>query len=137
MINFNLKKTSLLLATIVLAKLASAQGLPWISDPPAQTAPIQSAQPVQTQPLQDMAPQVATTTAPSTVTIPARTRCLSGTAGSGHYLETLYPVVQGTGVVIPARTLVQGIVESNERPRHLKRISEFRIHFTLLIGDLP
>jgi hypothetical protein len=57
----------------------------------------------------------------------------SGTAGSGLYLETLYPVVQGNGVVIPARTLVQGIVESDERPGHLKRTSEFRFRFTTLI----
>ena len=57
----------------------------------------------------------------------------SGTAGSGLYLETLYPVVQNNGVVIPARTLVQGIVESDERPGHLKRTSEFRFHFTTLI----
>jgi hypothetical protein len=57
----------------------------------------------------------------------------SGTAGSGLYLETLYPVVQGNGVVIPARTLVQGVVESSERPGHLKRASEFRFRFTTLI----
>jgi hypothetical protein len=57
----------------------------------------------------------------------------SGTAGSGLYLETLYPVVQSNGVVIPARTLVQGVVESDERPGHLKRTSEFRFRFTTLI----
>ncbi len=143
MIRLDLKKRSLLLATVMLAKLASAQGLPWLDDPPAQTALIQSAQPLQTQALKDMAPQVATTTAPSTVTIPAGTRVLmvlksplhttSGTAGSGLYLETLYPVVQGNGVVIPARTQVQGVVEANERPGHLKRTSELRFRFTTLI----
>jgi hypothetical protein len=57
----------------------------------------------------------------------------SGTAGSGLYLETLYPVVQANGVVIPAHTQVQGIVESDERPGHLKRTSEFRFRFTTLI----
>jgi hypothetical protein len=57
----------------------------------------------------------------------------SGTAGSGLYLETLYPVVQGNGVVIPARTQVQGVVQSDERPGHLKRTSEFRFRFTTLI----
>jgi hypothetical protein len=57
----------------------------------------------------------------------------SGTAGSGLYLETLYPVVQGNGVVIPSHTLVQGVVESDERPGHLKRTSEFRFRFTALI----
>jgi type IV secretion system protein VirB10 len=90
-----------------------------------------------------MAPQVATTTDPSTVTIPAGTRVMmvlksplhttSGTAGSGLYLETLFPVVQSNGVVIPAHTQVQGVVESDERPGHLKRTSEFRFRFTALI----
>jgi type IV secretion system protein VirB10 len=90
-----------------------------------------------------MAPQVATTTVPSTVTIPAGTRVMmvlksplhttSGTAGSGLYLETLFPVIQDNRVVIPARTQVQGVVEANERPGHVKRASEFRFRFTTLI----
>lgn len=138
MINLDAKRTSLLLAIVMLTKLASAQGLPWLEDPPAQ-ADLAS----QTQLPQTMAPQVATTTAPSTVTIPAGTRVMmvlksplhttSGTAGSGLYLETLYPVVQGNGVVIPAHTQVQGVVEMDERPGHLKRTSEFRFRFTSLI----
>ena len=143
MIRLDMKKRFLLLAIIMLAELASAQGLPWLDEPSAQTAVMQNESPDQTPLLQTMAPQVATTTAPSTVTIPAGTRVLmvlksplhttSGTAGSGLYLETLYPVVQGNGVVIPARTLVQGVVESDERPGHLKRTSEFRFRFTTLI----
>src|SRR6476469_6782811 len=137
------KKSLLLLAAVMLAKLSSAQGLPWIDDPPTQTDLMQSSPPDQTPVLKTMAPQVATTTAPSTVTIPAGTRVMmvlksplhttSGTAGSGLYLETLHPVVQGNGVVIPARTQVQGVVESDERPGHLKRTSEFRFRFTNLI----
>jgi hypothetical protein len=143
MIRLDLKKRSLLLAAIMLAKLASAQGLPWLDEPPAQTSPAQNAPLNQTPLVQAMAPQVATTTTPSTVTIPAGTRVLmvlksplhttSGTAGSGLYLETLYPVVQGNGVVIPARTQVQGVVEANERPGHVKRTSEFLFRFTTLI----
>lgn len=143
MIRLDTKKSSLLLATIMLAKLASPQAVPWFDDPPAQTGLVQEASPPQTQFPQTMAPQVATTTDPSTVTIPAGTRVLmvlksplhttSGTAGSGLYLETLYPVVQGNGVVIPAHTQVQGVVEANERPGHLKRTSEFRFRFTTLI----
>jgi hypothetical protein len=141
MIRLDAKKTSLFLASVMLAKFASAQGLPWLDDPPAQTSSSQNAKPDQL--LETMAPQVATTTDPSTVTIPAGTRVLmvlksplhttSGTAGSGLYLETLYPVVQGNGVVIPAHTQVQGIVESDERPGHLKRTSEFRFRFTTLV----
>ena len=143
MIRLDAKKSSLLLAIVMLAQLAPAQGLPWLDDSPAQTAFAQNTAVNQTPHFETMAPQVATTTAPSTVTIPAGTRVLmvlksplhttSGTAGSGLYLETIYPVVQGNGVVIPAHTLVQGVVESNERPGHLKRMSEFRFRFTSLI----
>jgi hypothetical protein len=42
-------------------------------------------------------------------------------------------VVQANGVVIPAHTQVQGVVESDERPGHLKRTSEFRFRFTTLV----
>jgi hypothetical protein len=143
MIRRDANKTSLLLAIILLARFASAQGLPWLDDPPAQNSLVENVPPNQTQLTQTMAPQVATTTDPSTVTIPAGTRVMmvlksplhttSGTAGSGLYLETLYPVVQGNGVVIPAHTQVQGVVESDERPGHLKRTSEFRFHFTTLV----
>jgi type IV secretion system protein VirB10 len=138
MIKIDAKKSSLLFAVVMLATLASAQGLPWLDDPPAQTDLAS-----QTQVPETMAPQVATTTSPSTVTIPVGTRVLmvlksplhttSGTAGSGLYLETLYPVVQGNGLVIPAHSLVQGVAEANERPGHLKRTSEFRFRFTTLI----
>ena len=41
MIKLGSKKTSLLLAIIVLAKLATAQGLPWLDDPPPQTSLVQ------------------------------------------------------------------------------------------------
>jgi hypothetical protein len=57
----------------------------------------------------------------------------SGPAGSGIYLETLYPVIQGNRVVIPVQTQVQGIVEGNRRPGHFQRASEFRFRFTALI----
>jgi hypothetical protein len=143
MIRLDAKKTSLLLAIIMLAKFAPAQGLPWLDDPPARNSLAGNVPPNQTQLIQTMAPQVATTTDPSTVTIPAGTRVMmvlksplhttSGTAGSGLYLETLFPVVQGNGVVIPAHTQVQGVVESDERPGHLKRTSELRFRFTTLI----
>lgn len=76
-------------------------------------------------------------------TIPAGTRVLmtlksplhttSGTEGSGLYLETLYPVIQGNQIVIPAHSQVQGEVEINRRPGHLQRVSEFRFRFTSLI----
>lgn len=143
MIRLASKKSSLLLAAMLLAKLASAQAVPWFDDPPAQSSPATGVSLEETRILETMVPQVATTTAPSTVTIPAGTRVLmvlksplhttSGTAGSGLYLETLYPVVQANGVVIPAHTQVQGVVEANKRPGHGNRVSEFRFRFTTLI----
>jgi type IV secretion system protein VirB10 len=143
MIRLASKKNSLLLVAMLFAKLASAQAVPWFDGPPAWSSPATSAPQNETQLTETMAPQVATTTAPSTVTIPAGTRVLmvlksplhttSGTAGSGLYLETLYPVVQGNGVVIPAHTQVQGVVEANKRPGHGNRVSEFRFRFTTLI----
>jgi uncharacterized membrane protein (UPF0136 family) len=143
MLRLDSMKHSLLLATVLLAKLASAQAVPWLDDPAMQSSPVQSASPTETRLLETMAPQVATTTVPSTVTIPAGTRVMmvlksplhttSGTAGSGLYLESLFPVVQGNGVVIPARTQIQGLVEADERPGHLKRTSEFRFRFTTMI----
>lgn len=57
----------------------------------------------------------------------------SGTAGSGVYLETAMPVIDGDRVVIPAHTFVQGIVEGSRRPGHFNRTSEFRFRFTTLI----
>jgi len=143
MIRLASKRISLLLAAMFFARLASAQAVPWFDDPPAQSSPATGVPQEETQVLETMAPQVATTTAPSTVTIPAGTRVLmvlksplhttSGTAGSGLYLETLYPVVQGNRVVIPAHTQVQGVVEADKRPGHLNRVSEFRFRFTTLI----
>ncbi|HEV7550252.1 MAG TPA: hypothetical protein VGP65_01125 [Candidatus Angelobacter sp.] len=137
MIGLDSMKRFILPAAMLIAKVASSQAVPWLDDPPIENRP------ALTMPVEAMAPQVATTTVPSTVTIPAGTRVMmvlksplhttSGTAGSGLYLETLFPVVQENGVVIPARTYVQGTVEANERPGHLKRTSEFRFRFTTLI----
>ncbi len=92
---------------------------------------------------QNAPPLVEQTATPSAVTIPAGTRVLmvlksplhttSGTAGSGIYLETLYPVIQGNKVVIPAHTFVEGTVEGSRRPGHFRRTSGFRFRFTTLV----
>ncbi|HET8889914.1 MAG TPA: hypothetical protein VFQ41_13510 [Candidatus Angelobacter sp.] len=143
MIRLASKTGSILLVAMLFAKLASAQAVPWFDEPPALRSLATSAPQDETPLTEPMAPQVTTMTAPSTVTIPAGTRVLmvlksplhttSGTAGSGLYLETLYPVVQGNRVVIPARTQVQGVVEADRRPGHVNRVSEFRFRFTTLI----
>ncbi|HLK52633.1 MAG TPA: hypothetical protein VKU42_04210 [Candidatus Angelobacter sp.] len=133
-------KRLLLFAMMLFSGAAFAQAIPWLDDPPPANTQLQA---TNTLAPDTMAPQVATTTAPSTVTIPAGTRVLmvlksplhttSGTAGSGLYLETLYPVIQDNRVVIPAHTYVQGVVETEERPGHVKRTAEFQFRFTTLI----
>ena len=143
MIRLASKTSSLLLAAMLLAKMASAQAGPWFDDPPSQSIPATGVALEEPLLVETMAPQVETTTAPSTVTIPAGTRVLmvlksplhttSGTAGSGLYLETLYPVIQDNRVLIPAHTQVQGVVEADKRPGHVNRVSEFRFRFTTLI----
>jgi hypothetical protein len=139
-------KIRLLLATLLFSGAAFAQSAPWVEDPPASGSLVSHAasqdQTTASQ-IANMAPPVVTATDPSTVTIPAGTRVLmvlmsplhttSGTAGSGIYLETIYPIIQGNRIVIPAHTQVQGIVESDRRPGHVERTSEFRFRFTTFI----
>ena len=132
-------RSPLLCTMLLLSGVAFSQAVPWFDEPLVQKdqTPLALSGEAGALPIATMAPQ------PSTVTIPAGTRVLmvlksplhttSGTAGSGIYLETLYPVVQGNRVVIPARTQVQGVVEANQRPGHVKRASEFRFRFTTLI----
>jgi len=137
--------TILLLSTLACSGGAFSQAVPWFDDlPRSGTEPqvVTQGDGSQLAP-QTVAPPVITVTEPSAVTIPAGTRVMmvlrsplhttSGTAGSGIYLETLFPVIQGDRVVIPARTQVQGVVESNRRPGHVERVSEFRFRFTNFI----
>jgi hypothetical protein len=137
-----------LFAALLFSSIASAQAAPWIDDPPATRSQQLVSQDGRNaggnaQQSDTMAPPVVTATDPSTVTIPAGTRVLmvlmsplhttSGTAGSGIYLETIYPIIQGNRIVIPAHTQVQGTVESDRRPGHVERTSEFRFRFTTFI----
>lgn len=88
------------------------------------------------------------TTAPASggdapITVPAGTRILltltsplhttSATSGSGVYSETAAAVIQDSHVVIPLRTQVQGVVESERRPGRAKGRAQFQLHFTTLI----
>lgn len=80
---------------------------------------------------------------PATITIPAGTRILltltsplhttSATAGSGIYSETAAAVVQDNHVVIPLRTQVQGVMQSEQRPGRVKGRAQFLLRFTTLI----
>ncbi len=131
-------KCLLLLTGSLLSTTAYAQAVPGLDELMVQNNPDQTI-------LRDGSGIQAQTSTPSlaALTIPAGTRVMmvlksplhttSGTPGSGLYLETLYPVIQDNRVVIPAHTQVQGVVESDKRPGHLDRVSEFRFRFTALV----
>lgn len=138
MIKSGLLKCFLLLAGSLLSNAASAQAVPWLEESTVQIDQDQTA--LRNNPVPSAPASVASSSA---LTIPAGTRVLmvlksplhttSGTPGSGLYLETLYPVIQNNRVVLPAHTQVQGVVESDKRPGHIKRAAEFRFRFTTLI----
>ncbi len=131
-------KCLLLLAGSLFSSAAFAQAIPELEESVVQSNQNQPA--LRTD---SVSPAPISEASPAMLTIPAGTRVLmvlksplhttSATSGSGLYLETLYPVIQDNRVVIPAHTQVQGIVESDKRPGHIKRASEFRFRFTTLI----
>jgi hypothetical protein len=58
---------------------------------------------------------------------------VSAPVGSGLYLETIADVIQQNRIVIPAKTLVQGVVEQQARPGRVKGRGHLQFHFTTLI----
>lgn len=80
---------------------------------------------------------------PEVITIPAGTHLLmklisplhttSSTPGSGVYLETAFPVVENSRVVIPEHTRVMGVVTDERRPGRVQGRAQLRLEFTQLI----
>jgi len=80
---------------------------------------------------------------PEVITIPAGTHLLmklisplhttSSTPGSGVYLETAFPVVENSRVVIPEHTRVMGVVADERRPGRVQGRAQMRLRFTQLI----
>jgi type IV secretion system protein VirB10 len=80
---------------------------------------------------------------PEVITIPAGTHLLmrllsplhttSSTPGSGVYLETAFPVVENSRVVIPEHTRVMGVVTDERRPGRVQGRAQMRLKFTQLI----
>ena len=138
-------KCFFLFSFMLFSTMLRAQAVPWLDEAalPANSQPFGSSAAPSLATSESMAPQAVNAAYPSTVTIPAGTRVMlvlksplhttSGTAGSGIYLETLYPVIFENRVVIPAHTEVQGVVEADRRPGHFNRNSEFRFRFTSMI----
>ena len=80
---------------------------------------------------------------PEVITIPAGTHLLmklisplhttSSTPGSGVYLETAFPVVESSRVLIPEHTRVMGVVADERRPGRVQGRAQMRLRFTQLI----
>jgi len=121
----------------MLSGVAFSQSEPWLGEDPKEDMLRVADRGLQQRPAS------APKNAEGAVTVPAGTKVMmfltspmhstSGTAGSGLYLETLYPVILENRVVIPAGSQVQGVVERNRRPGHVERTSEFRFRFTTLV----
>ena len=80
---------------------------------------------------------------PSTILVPAGTRILltlrsaintkSAQPGDGVYLSSIFPVVVGNRVVIPAGVYVQGVVDSVVHPGRIHGNAQLNMHFTTII----
>ncbi|WP_263359545.1 TrbI/VirB10 family protein [Acidicapsa ligni] len=78
-----------------------------------------------------------------TYTVPAGTKVLlqlrsaintkSAKPGDGVYLESTFPVVVGTRVMIPAGVYVQGVVDNVIRGGRVKGRAQLNMHFTSII----
>lgn len=131
---------------VAAAFIAGAAGS-WSQAPePAPPAQPQAAQ-------SPAAPGGATTTADPqsapaaparrTFTVPAGTKVLlqlrsavntkSARPGDGVYLASIFPVVVGNRVLIPAGVYVQGVVDRVERAGHVKGRAQLDMHFTSMI----
>jgi type IV secretion system protein VirB10 len=83
------------------------------------------------------------TAAKKIYTVPAGTKVLlqlrsgintrSAKAGDGVYLASIFPVVVGNKVMIPAGVYVQGVVDRVERAGRVKGKSQLDMHFTSMI----
>lgn len=119
----------------------SAQPSQAAAAPASPTAPAQSAQsgPAQSAPAQPAQPAPA----PKTFTVPAGTRVLlqlrssvntrSARPGDGVYLASIFPVVVGNRVLIPAGVYVQGVVDRVQRAGHVKGRAQLDMHFSSMI----
>jgi hypothetical protein len=116
---------------LILARWTSAQvGSLTATDRASKTAP----------PVSEAA---ASDPKPEPITIPAGTHLLmklisplhttSSTPGSGVYLETAFPVVENSRVVIPEHTRVMGVVADERRPGRVQGRAQIRLKFTQLI----
>jgi type IV secretion system protein VirB10 len=99
----------------------------------------------QTEPTPGASPPTAeaTVTTKKTYTVPAGTKILlvlrsaintrSAKAGDGVYLNSTFPVVVGSRVMIPTGVYVQGVVDRVQRGGRIKGKAQLDMHFTSII----
>jgi hypothetical protein len=131
-----------LIPVLLAATLAAAQTTPAPATPAAQSA---SATPAATAtaPAATAPASQAATQPPGSILVPAGTRILlqlrsaintkSAQPGDGVYLSSIFPVVVGDRVVIPAGVYVQGVVDSVVRPGRIRGRAQLNMHFTTII----
>lgn len=129
---------------VLAAALLSASGTAQTPAPAESSVP--AAQPASaSEPAQAAAAAPAVQAAPArkTYTVPAGTRVLlqlrsavntkSARAGDGVYLASIFPVVVGNRVMIPAGVYVQGVVDRVQRAGHVKGRAQLDMHFSSMI----
>src|SRR5579872_3453871 len=124
---------------------AQAQSIYEQTDAPTPTATPDTSQ-ISSQPTQNGVAQNTaqkSNEAPKQFTVPAGTQVLlrlqapintkMAQAGSGVYLQTIFPITSGNTVVIPVGSFVQGTIDKVVRPGHIKGRAQVQMHFTTLI----
>jgi hypothetical protein len=125
---------------LVAASVAGSAQLPAVPEPdPGAMTPESSANAAS--PTQASVPDAAP--AKKIYTVPAGTKVLlqlrsgintrSAKPGDGVYLASIFPVVVGNKVMIPAGVYVQGVVDRVERAGRVKGKSQLDMHFTSMI----
>jgi type IV secretion system protein VirB10 len=129
---------------VLAAALLSAPGTAQTPAPAENSVPAAQPAPA-SEPAQAAAAAPAVQAAPArkTYTVPAGTRVLlqlrsavntkSARAGDGVYLASIFPVVVGNRVMIPAGVYVQGVVDRVQRAGHVKGRAQLDMHFTSMI----
>jgi hypothetical protein len=120
---------------------AQEPGLPPSQTPEAATVSNQGAQPEAGAPAN--AASVPAAPDKKTYTVPAGTKVLlqlksginskSAKAGDGVYLSSIFPVVVGSRVMLPAGMYVQGVVDRVVRAGRVKGKAQIDMHFTSMI----
>ncbi|HWE84417.1 MAG TPA: hypothetical protein VG267_05700 [Terracidiphilus sp.] len=129
---------------VLAAALLSAPGTAQTPAPAETSVPAVQPAPA-SEPTQAAAtaPEVQPAPAKKTYTVPPGTRVLlqlrsavntkSARPGDGVYLASIFPVVVGNRVMIPAGVYVQGVVDRVQRAGHVKGRAQLDMHFTSMI----